>query len=248
VKSAVAAIVVGFVLAAGAMAIGARWLGAAHDQPRVITVTGDSRLTGEPDLARLMFGVQKSGKTVAEAERLMSDVISKVIAVVEKAGVKKQDVATSELQIRQGWDYRKNRPSGYEVSTMLTITVRNVQHVGRVVDSAVANGLNRLEGVSYDVRGPEWRRKALAEALAEARAKAEAMAAGTGQHLGRVVSVREAMVSQASPADEYYDRRFRSLGYLDASGKLPEEEAMPRTRSLPGQRAMIVQVEVVYEL
>jgi uncharacterized protein YggE len=228
------------------MAIGARWLGVTHSQPRVITVTGESRLTGEPDLARLMFGVQKSGKTVAEAEKLMSDVISRVIAAVEKAGVTKQDVATSELQIRQGWDYRKNRPSGYEVSAMLTITVRNVQHVGRVVDSAVANGLNRLEGVSYDVRSAEWRRKALHEALGKAREKAEAMAAGTGQRLGPVVSVREAMVSQASPADEYYDRSYG--GFMDAYAKSSGEAEMPRTRSLPGQRAMMVEVEVVYEL
>ena len=129
----------------------------------------------------------------------------------------------------------------------LTMTVSNVQDVGRVVDTAGANGLIRVHWVNYDVRSPKWREKALREALADARRKAEAMAAGGGRPLGRVVSVREKTEWQTSPEDEYYSARPSTWGFWDARlSSLPE--AMPRTRALPGQRALTVQVEAVYQL
>ena len=240
-RGAIAAVVIGFVLGVGAIVLGSRWVRAAHPVSHLLTVTGESRLIGEPDTARVMFGVARSAKTVAEGQKRVLEVISRVISALQVAEVKKEDVATSDLNIRQGWDYRKNIPTGYEVSTTLTITVRNVQHVGRVVDTAVANGLNRLEGVSYDVLSPRWRQKALREALANAREKAEAMAAGIGRPLGRVVSVSEQAEWQSSPAEEYYVPQV-------AAARAMEGEYVPRTRSLPGQRALTVQVEVAYQL
>lgn len=246
-KSTLLALVIGFVLAVGGIALGARWLGASHYDSHTLSVTGEARLVGEPDMARIRFGVEKSGKTVVETQKRMSEVISKVIAVTQKLGVKKEDIATSDINITQGWDYKKRAPRGYTISSTLTITARNVQHVGDIIDTAIAGGLNRMEGVSYDVRSPEWRKKALREALDKARQKADAMAASVGRPLGRVISVREGYESQASPADEYDSnnafRQLRTLGYLSE-----RRESMPMTRSLPGQRALTVSVEVVYEI
>jgi len=242
-KGAIAAVVIGFVLAVAALAVGAKWLTPKEplSAPQ-ITVTGESRLVGEPDTAVVSFGVTKSAKTVVEGQKLVSELISKVIEAVQEAGVKKEDMRTSYMSISQDWDYKKNRPSGYSVSSTLTITVRNVQHVGRIVDTAVASGLNRLKGVSYDVRSSKWKQKGMREALQNARKRAEDMAKGVGRPLGRVVSVRERAERQTSPGGY---GRWR-WGDAVAEAFPPREE--PITRALPGQQALHTQVQVVYEL
>lgn len=244
-KGTIVAAVVGVALALGTIGVSRGWQAGAGAAVRSITVKGESRLTGEPDTARAVFGVAKTGKTVVEGQKRMAEAISKVIAALGEAGVKKEDVATSELSISQGWDYRKNVPRGFDVSCALTVTVRNVQHVGRVVDAAVASGLNRLRGVSYEVHGDRWREKALREALDQAREKAQLIAARTGRRLGRVLSVQEIEEWQASPMEDYYAGGYARYRF---EGEYYAREAMPKTRALPGTRAMTVQVEAVYAL
>ncbi len=241
-KGTIAGIAVGFLLAIAATALGAKWLARSPSEAHVIRVSGEGRLVGEPDLARLMFGVTKSGKTVGEAQQKMAETISKVITAVQTGGVTKEDITTSDVSIEQAWDYKRHIPSGYTVSSTLTITVRDVSRVGRVIDLAIATGLNRLQGVSYDVRSPEWRKKAFGEALADARDKAQRIAAGLGRPLGQVLSAQENGERQASPEEEY-SPPLSTLFY--AGEAMP---ATPRTRALPGRRALMVRVDVAYEL
>ena len=71
------------------------------------------------------------------------------------------------------------------------------------------------------------------------------MAKEAGRPLGRVLSMHEVGVSQASPEDEYED----GVRHRFADAKTMFEQApAPVTRSLPGQRAMMVEVAVSYEI
>jgi uncharacterized protein len=248
-KTSVVALVVGFLLAVVGVALGAGWLRNSPSDsrtPHVITVTGEARLVGEPDLARVMFGVTKNGPTVREPQRVMSKTISKVIAA-EQARLNKEDISTSDISISQGWDYRKKRPSGFTVSNTLVLTVRDVQHVGDIIDIAVANGMNRLQGVNYDVSSVGWKQKAMEEALAKAHEKALAMASGAGRTLGPAVSIREGDAILTSPEDEYYDKT-RYFSTRSQARSAYEYNNAPASLSFPGQYAMTARVEVAYEL
>jgi uncharacterized protein YggE len=243
-KQTLIGVVVGALIAIASVGATGRGIGSSR-QGRSVAVTGEARLVGEPDTALVGFGVQKHGKTVTEAETRMADVLNRTVEALQEAGVKKEDVATSELSISQGWDYRKDRPSGYNASTQLTVTIRDVSRTALIIDTAIGQGLNRLQGVSYQVRDPKWRNKALAEALDDARSKAEAIAAKTGRRLGRVLTVREVEERQLSPGDEQYG----GTGAGQLAFRVEEAEAgRPATRALPGQRALLVEVEVVYSL
>lgn len=243
-KGAIAAVVIGFVLAVGALVVGAKWLSSPKQpaSPAQITVTGESRLVGEPDTAEVRFYLRKSAKTVDAAQKQASDLMAKVIAALEEAGIKKEDIKTSRMSITQEWSSSRDPPSAHRVASTVTITVHDVQHVGRVVDTAVASGLTRLQGVTYDVRSPKWREKGLRQALHNARKRAEDMAKGMGQPLGRVVSVRERAEWQTAPGEA---RRWHS-GFVRGAASF--DEMVPTTRSLPGQHALVTLVEVVYEL
>ena len=197
-------VVIGALVAIASMVAVERALG-GNRQARSVAVTGEARLVGEPDTALVRFGVWKHGKTVSEAQTRMADVLNRTVGALQEARVKKEDVATSELSISQGWDYRKDRPSGYDASAQLTVTIRDVSRVALIIDTAIAEGLNRLQGVSYQVRDPKWRSKAVAKALNDARSKAEAIAAKTGRRLGRVLTVRGIEERQLAPGEEGYE-------------------------------------------
>jgi len=243
-----AGFVVVLVFLLGVIALGAKWLGAWSSRSHVVVVTGESRVVGEPDTALVMFGVEKSARTVAEAQQRVSQLMDRTISALQAAGVKKEDVATSDLRIDQGWDYEKNAPKGFTVTNTITVTVRDVQRVGRIIDTAVASGLNRLQGVQYDVRSRAWEEKALRQAIDDARDKAGKIASAAGRPLGRVVSLRQEAQWEASPEEEYYATTLSGTLSWRQTPLAGASQAMPATRALPGQRSLTLQVEVVYQL
>jgi uncharacterized protein YggE len=243
-KTALATLLIGFVLAVAAIALAAKWLIPANEDPTPsqITVLGESRLVGEPDRAVVTFYLRKSGKTVDAAQKQASALMAKVIAALDEAGINKEDIKTSHISISQEWNSSNKPPTAHRVSSTVTITVHNVQHVGRVVDTCVATGLTRLGHVTYDVRSPKWKEKGLREALDNAHKRADDVAKQLGRPLGRVLSVRERTEWETEPAQ-------RRRGYVTSiHGAASFDEWMPTTRSLPGQHALTTVAEVVYEL
>lgn len=84
-------------------------------------------------------------------------------------------------------------PAGfYRVSNTVTLTIREIDKLGQVLDGAVAAGANNVWGVSFGLDKPEaLEPEARAKAVADARARAEALAKLAGRTLGEVVSVSE---------------------------------------------------------
>ena len=75
---------------------------------------------------------------------------------------------------------------------MVTVRVRALDQVGSVLDAAVTDGANTLNGISFGLADPvpatDEARKA---AVADARRKAELYAAAAGVKVGKVLSISE---------------------------------------------------------
>src|SRR5262249_38667251 len=81
---------------------------------------------------------------------------------------------------------------GYRASYTLTITVRDLNKLGRVLDGAVECGANRDMGISFGCSNPErLLDRARAQAVAEARKKAEIYVKGAGAALGQGLTITE---------------------------------------------------------
>jgi uncharacterized protein len=239
-KALILGLVLGFVLTLATLLIAEAGPERSTHRTPTITVTGEARLTGEPDTALVTFGLEKDGKTVTEAQEKLAQGLDKVIAALQAAGIKKEDIYTSDYSIGDNWWYWGGKSKTATVSSTLTVTVRKVQLVGRVVDTALANGLNRMQGVSYEIRDPRWKDKALQEALADARRKAEALVPASEKSRLSLLSLAEKETWQTAPDEEYsgYPGGLAAKSYM--------ADSLPRTRSLPGQRAMTVTLEAVY--
>lgn len=180
----------------------------AEDAVRSISVTGTGTVEAAPDMATLMIGVTNQGATAAEALAGNSKATEAVIARLAASGVDARDMQTSNLSINPNWTgYDSSTPtiSGYVASNLLTVRVRALDTTGAILDAAVTDGANTLNGLTFGLADPEPAyNEARKEAVADARAKAELLATAAGVKLGEVVAISDAG-AMTDPAPMYRD-------------------------------------------
>lgn len=164
--------------------------------PATITVTGEGVVTATPDLATVSLGVTTQGATASDAMAANTAALSAVLERVKAAGVEGRDIQTSTLNLNPNWAHGdgSSMPEirGYVATNMVQIRVRDLAGLGAVLDAAVTDGANTLNGVSFGLAEPEpvldEARKA---AVAAARARAELLTGAAGVGLGRILSISE---------------------------------------------------------
>lgn len=181
----------------------------ADDRPaRTISVTGTGTIEAAPDMATLMIGVTTQGDTAAAALAANTTATDAVIARLTASGIEARDMQTSNLSINPNWtgyDSSSPRIAGYVASNMLTVRVRKLDTTGTVLDAAVADGANTLNGLTFGLADPEPAyNEARKEAVADARAKAELLAGAAGVSLGQVLSIADGG-AMTDPAPMYRD-------------------------------------------
>ena len=104
-----------------------------------------------------------------------------VIANIKKQGVAAEDIKTSSYVISPKYNYDNKTGSstiaGYQVTSTLSVTVKNINSVGNIIDGAIANGANNSNGITFGISNYEkYYNIALTNAILNAKAKAQAIA------------------------------------------------------------------------
>lgn len=171
-------------------------LALAEVAPATITVTGEGTVTAAPDLATISLGVTTQGATAAEAMAANTAALTAVLDRVKAAGVEGRDIQTSTLNLNPNWAHGDGssmpKIQGYVATNVVQIRVRDLGGLGFVLDAAITDGANTLNGISFGLAEPE---PALDEArkaaVAAAKARAELLTGAAGVGLGRIVSISE---------------------------------------------------------
>ena len=162
----------------------------------LFTVTGTGKVTVIPDTAIVNLGITVSRPTVKAAQTEANTIINRITSSLKSAGTAEKDIKTDQYSIYPQYDYQSgtNRITGYQVSTSLTVTVRNLEKINEVIDIATAQGANTISGVQFTVdetRQKELSQQARQEAVKEAKIEAESLSRSAGLTLGRIVNVQE---------------------------------------------------------
>jgi uncharacterized protein YggE len=178
---------------------------AADTVSRYITVVGTGKVNLAPDVAEINVGAEAMAGTVSEAKAEVDRQIAAILSTLKELGIHDKDIQTSSYSI-----YFERAPSpspiregaasepqgGYRVSSTLTITIRDVAHVGDVLDAVVAAGANQVYGVNFTVADDQkWQSEARAKAVADAKSRAGELALLSGVELGNVLSISEVIGS-----------------------------------------------------
>jgi uncharacterized protein len=171
-------------------------IAAMADSLGQITVTGEASVQVVPDLATVSLGVTTIGATASEALSANSAAVTAIIARLGQAGIEAKDIQTSNLSLNPNY-YSSDgsvapQIQNYMASNMVTVTVRKLDSAGSVLDAAVQDGANTLNGLGFGLTDPRPAQDtARKNAVADARAKATLLAEAAGVHLGAIVSITE---------------------------------------------------------
>ncbi len=179
--------------------LGATAASSATPPNRTITVVGTGKAFGTPDVARVTVGIETRSELVQEAADDNNAKMSALLDAIAELGIDKKDIQTSNYSI-----YTDRRPLlsseiesseeslVYVVNNQVTVTVRDLESLGDVLDAAVAAGANNVYGIYFTVDDPSaLESEARANAVADAKARAESLAGLAGVEVGDVLSISE---------------------------------------------------------
>ena len=183
-------------------------LTAALAQGATLTVTGTATVETVPDLATLSLGVTTMGDTAGGAMKANSDAVAAVIARLKAAGVEDRDIQTSNLSLNPNWVSNSmgtgSEVQGYTATNMVTIRVRAIANTGTVLDAAITDGANALNGLFFSLQDPRPAEdEARIKAVADARARATLLAEAAGTTLGPILSITEGGMASPMPGPMY---------------------------------------------
>jgi uncharacterized protein YggE len=186
---------------------------AAHEEPRprLLAVSGEGEVTVAPDRADVGFSVEASEKTLADAEKIVTEGTAKLLKLCDALGIPKNNVRSAQLNVQPQYDGSmiSNRPRivGYLVSRQIDVDLRDLAKLGKLLQGAVETGANRMSGVSFgSTKKDEHQRAALALAAEDARANADALARAMGVKLGRLHTL-SASESGGMPQPMHFELR-----------------------------------------
>lgn len=220
-----------------------------------IVVSGDGEVYASPDIASLSFSVRDTKKTVAEAQAEVEKKIAASLAFLKESGVDEKDVQTTgttfypqyqyydnTCRIDVGLDYSYCPPAkapvitGYEMSETVSVKVRAIDNVGKLIAGLGNIGVTDLSGPNFAIDNEDvLKEEARGEAIAKAKAKAEALAKDLGVRLGDIVSFSE---SGNSPV-YYYGKAEMGMG-----GAAP----MADMSVSQGENKVVSNVTITYEI
>lgn len=166
--------------------------------PVGISVSGHGDASGTPDVLEANVGVAVVEDTVAAAVSKASREASAVEQALERAGIAKRDIQTASYSISPEYasgPQPERKITGYRVSNVLAIKIRDLRSAGDVLDRVASAGGNDVvvSGLRFAIENPApLATRARDEAWKDAYTKASEIARLAGVRLGPAVSIQEA--------------------------------------------------------
>lgn len=164
--------------------------------PRSVTVEGQGEVEAVPDVAEVSAGVTARAETARQALDASNAAMARVMSLLRAAAVGERDIRTSGLTVSPVYERPDpNTPrnvAGYEATNQITVTIRDLNRLGTILDSAVTAGSNRVEGIRFRIASPETLLdRARGQAFEDAKRRAALYAEAAGARLGKVLRITE---------------------------------------------------------
>lgn len=203
-------------------------------QEGILKVTGIGTVSADPTKANIRIGVVTEDMSLERAQSENTAKINAVINSLYEMNIPRKDISTATFDIQPQYDYIEGRQifRGYRVSNILSVIIKDFSIIGEIIDTATANGANRVEDINFSVENPSaYYQKALDLAVRNASQKALQLANSFGTHISpspcRIIEI-----TSSSPTE-----RLSAINQFAAS----------TTPILPGQTEIIAQIEAWFQ-
>jgi uncharacterized protein YggE len=209
-----------------------------------------ARVYRKPDYLDVIIGVEVIAPTAGEANAECSKRMEDVLRAVKGLSLEKAEYQTGSVDLSPRYEERRyNEPSGpkilaYAAINTVRIRTADLKAASPIIDAAIKNGANRVDGVGFGIRQVlEPREEALRMATRAAKRKATVMAESLELRLGRVIDISETtnqyggwMINRSS--------NLAQVQVANESGPAGE----PGQSIEPGMIEIVVDVTLTYSL
>ena len=186
-------------------------------RPAVISVSGEGIVEVQPDRATISVGVMSRDKDPSKVQAANARAASSVINSIVALGIERKNISTGNYNFAPTYRYYDNgrrEIDGYEVTNSVTIIVDDLNLVGKIIDTALSHGANRVDSLSFGLRNKTaYQDEALRLAVLDAKRKAEIAVAALGKN---ILSVRSVSINSSSVASPRNYKVARSMAMEDA--------------------------------
>jgi uncharacterized protein YggE len=198
-----------------------------------ITLSGHGEVSAVPDLANVSFTIHKEAKTVKEAQEGVATVEKSALDFLKENDIEDKDIKTVNSSFNPKYKYVYNSALmpcneygcpprdgnnvivGYEAYENISVKVRNVDEVGKIMQGLGGIGVSDLNGPNFTIDDEDaLQAEAKKEAIEDAKAKAKVLAKNLGVRLGDVISYSDG-TEYAQPM--YYAKDMMSEGAANFS-------------------------------
>lgn len=159
-----------------------------------IHVSGFGSIRVEPDRARVSFAMETRAETAEGASGGNADAMDAVVNALRAGDFVGLELATHGYSLRPEYSVRQNQRTreivAYTALNDITATLVGVGDVGRLIDTAIGSGANRVASLSFFASDTEAAQaEALAAAVRHARDQARIIAESLGRELGPALEI-----------------------------------------------------------
>jgi uncharacterized protein YggE len=214
---------------------------ASGQQQVGLWVNGDGKAKATPDIVLLSLGIEAESRTVAGAQKDAAQAMDAVMKALKDNGVADKDIQTQRFSITPVETYNEDQQrqiiTGYQVTNVVIVKIRQIDNAGTVIDAVAAAGgnLTRIDNISFSIDDPTpYYNEARANAIEDGMATAKQMANTASVKLGKLIYMSES-TPYVPPV---------AISNLTMKAAAPA----PTTPISPGELEIQVNVQMVYEI
>ena len=222
-----------------------------------ITVKGTGEISSVPDVAEITFTVRAESAKVTDAQKTVKDKTKAAADMLTKMSVEEKNIKTISYNSYPKYDYKQalcrggycppaGNPtiSGYEVSQVVSVKIKNTDQVGTVLEALGALGIQELSGPNFTIDDIEKvKQEAQGLAIKDAKEKAKILADQLDVDIVRIVSFDDGSNSNGYPQPVAYMEKSAMNVSSDSAGGSNSNNGI-----LQGQNKVTSNVTITYEV
>jgi len=206
-----------------------------------ITIDGEGKVIGKPDIASVTLGAESKGADVASAQNTNSITMNKIIETLKGQGISEDDIQTSSYNVYEDTQWNPDTEDydsvGWVVSNYIIVKVRDTSKLSTILAMAGQNGVTNIFGPTFTIDDTTiLKAEARAKAMEQANKKVREIATALGMRIERVVGY-----SEWSPSVDYSSMQAMSLDAYGIGGA-------PAPTIATGTNEVTLDVSVTYKL
>jgi uncharacterized protein YggE len=215
-----------------------------NDQEWQINVSGQGRVSYQPDEANVNLGVKVDKAAKAEdALKQLNDKINKISEAIKKSGIAPENIRTQNYLLEPHYDIIGNisKLTGYDANQIIMVKIKDIRNnaclIAKVISETAKAGANQINGITFENSDiDKIKQEARLAAIADARNKSAGIAQALGVRLGDVTGWWENIISPT-------DGTIYGKGGADDTGTGGGTPAIPA-----GNQEIITEVNISYRI